>query len=153
MSSLPSLLYELDTPELEGIYSVQPVLYPDGNYYLKIGCNLPEDIYFENDLEEVQQWFRAGDSKSNEKKILGALQAIMPGLKIESYTSKRCILPRTKGRTNPYIGQIEDRFYVTAGNGYSAMCSDGVGYLMANLIRNGKLPEGFNPEDYEPILE
>ncbi len=46
LRALPSLLYEIDTPEVEGIYATPPLRYPDGRHYLKMGCNLPADLYF-----------------------------------------------------------------------------------------------------------
>jgi sarcosine oxidase len=153
LSNLPSLLYEIDTPQLEGIYSTQPIQYPDGNFYLKMGCNLPEDNYFGSDLKEVQQWFRNGDSDRHLAKMKEALMALMPNLKIEGCLSKRCILPRTMKHENPYIGMVHEGLYLTTGNGWSAMCSDGAGKLMASLIRNGKIPEGFNSRDFEPVFE
>jgi len=152
LSTLPSLLYEIDTPDFEGIYSTQPIQYPDGNFYLKMGCNLPEDIYFGRDLTEVQHWFRKGDSDRHVAKMKKALVTFMPNLKIEECLSKRCLLPRTKMHENPYIGQVHDGLYVTAGNGWSAMCSDGAGQLMTGLVLNGKIPEEFNSRDFEPVF-
>ena len=38
-----------------------PVRYADGNYYIKIGANTPTD-YHPNNLTEIQDWFRNGDS-------------------------------------------------------------------------------------------
>jgi glycine/D-amino acid oxidase-like deaminating enzyme len=152
LSTLPSLLYEIDIPEYEGIYSTQPIQYPDGNFYLKMGCNLPGDMYFGSDLREVQHWFRKGDSNRHLTKMKEALMTFMPNLKIEGCLSKRCILPRTKKHENPYIGQVHEGLYITTGNGWSAMCSDGAGQLMASLVINGKIPEGFNSGDFEPIF-
>lgn len=153
LSALPSVLYEIDTADVEGIYSTQPIQYPDGNFYLKMGCNLPGDIYFGNDLKEVQQWFRSGDSDRHLSTMQNALKEFMPDLKIEGCLSKRCILPRTTKHENPYIGQVHEGLYITAGNGWSAMCSDGAGQLMANLVINGKIPEGFDSGDFEPVFE
>lgn len=153
LSALPAVLYEIDTADVEGIYSTQPIQYPDGNFYLKMGCNLPGDIYFGNDLKEVQQWFRSGDSDRHLSTMQNALKEFMPDLKIEGCLSKRCILPRTRKHENPYIGQVHERLYITAGNGWSAMCSDGAGQLMASLVINGKIPEGFDSGDFEPVFE
>ncbi len=149
LSALPTLLYEIDVPEMEGIYSIQPIQYPDGHYYLKLGCNLPEDIYFEEDLQEVQRWFRNGDSDAHIPKMLSALKSLMPNLKIERCISKRCLLPRPQHHENPYIGKVHDRLFVTVGNGSSAMCSDGVGNLMACLVVDGKLPARLYAKEYE----
>ncbi|MGB3073935.1 MAG: FAD-dependent oxidoreductase [Chitinophagales bacterium] len=151
--TLPSLLYEIDNGQVEGIYSTQPIQYPDGHFYLKMGCNLPHDIFFGNDLSEIQQWFRNGDSKASELKMLKVLQSIIPDLKIEGCTTKRCILPRTQRHKNPYIGKIHDGLYITAGNGWSAMCSDGVGFVMSHLVINNKFPEGYEATDFEPFFK
>lgn len=152
LSTLPSLLYEIDTPEVEGIYLTQPIRYPDGHHYLKMGCNLPHDIFFGNDLTAIQKWFRKGDSAAHIKEMREALQLIMPGMKVDDYVTKRCILPRTQKHKNPYIGKIDEQLFVTAGNGWSAMCSDGVGYVMAAFVVNGSFPEGFEAADYEPVF-
>ena len=40
LSSLPSLLYEIETKDFEEIYLIRPIQYPDGNWYLKWGAIL-----------------------------------------------------------------------------------------------------------------
>ena len=81
-----------------------------------------------------------------------ALLTIMPNLKTERCISKRCLLPRTAKHKNPYIGKIHEQLFITAGNGWSAMCSDGVGNVMAHLVINGKFPHGYAAEDFEPVF-
>ncbi len=152
LAALPSLLYEIETPLVEGIYLTQPIRYPDGYFYLKMGCNLPQDIFFDDDLPAIQQWFRRGDSNAHIKSMQEALLLIMPDLKVNYFTSKRCILPRTQKHMNPYIGKVDDHLFVTAGNGWSAMCSDGIGFVMASLVINGRFPDGFEASDYEPAF-
>lgn len=152
LASLPSLLYELDTGKVEGIYAIRPLRYPDGNYYLKIGCNLHTDIVFDS-LKEIQEWFREGDSDSNIDLIKDALQDIMPELKVQSYKTKRCIISRTKHR-QAYIGPTDSyHLYVAAGgNGYSAMCSDALGEVAASITLNGTTPEEFSLESFLPVF-
>jgi glycine/D-amino acid oxidase-like deaminating enzyme len=152
LSTLPSLLYEIDTDDVEGIYLTQPIRYPDGHNYLKMGCNLPDDIFFGDDLTTIQKWFRSGDSAAQIKNMREALQLIMPGMKVDDCITKRCILPRTQKHKNPYIGQIDEQLFVTAGNGWSAMCSDGVGMVMTSLVVHGKFPDGFEAAEYEPVF-
>ncbi len=55
LQALPSLLYEIETQEIQNIYLIQPIQYPDGEYYCKIGANMPGDIYFEK-LEDIQKY-------------------------------------------------------------------------------------------------
>jgi len=148
-AELPSLLYEINNSDVEGIYMIQPVSYPDGEYYLKIGCNMPEDIYFET-LEQVQYWFREGDSSRFAPKLLNELKKILPGLTVNEYLTKKCITSYTAHR-RPYIGQSNTKgLYIAGGcNGYSAMCSDAIGSVAAHLIQTGTIPEGFPDHAFE----
>jgi len=152
LEGLPSLLYEIDVPELEGIYSTAPLLYPDGRYYLKMGCNLPEDVFFDDDLQAIQTWFREGRSDAQLPTLQAAMRAIMPGLKARGYISKRCVLPRTNGHGNPYIGSVGEGVHVAIGNGWSAMSSDGIGSVAAHLMLRGCFPDGFDSADFEPLF-
>ena len=150
LKTMPSLLYEVNTPDIEGIYATQPIRYPDGNYYLKIGANLPQDQYFTNDLEEVKIWFGHGDSDSNIPVFEHYLHQIFPGLKIKRILSKKCILTRTNSKLeNPFIATIEKgRSYAAVGNGWSGGNSDGIGYIAAILATTGRFPKGFEEKEF-----
>lgn len=153
LSALPTLLYKVEEPEIQDIYLIQPVLYPDGNYYLKMGANIPSDIYFK-DLAEVQKWFKNGSGVDNIPVLQKALQALIPKLLIEDCFEKRCIVCYTPhGR--PYIGPIDNKgVYIAAGgNGYAAMSSDALGRIAASSILTNTYPEGFTSKDFEPVFE
>uniref|UniRef100_UPI0021188FBB hypothetical protein n=1 Tax=Pantoea sp. Ft+CA_17 TaxID=2929508 RepID=UPI0021188FBB len=60
--NLPALLYKINQPEIQDIYLVRPIQYPDGNFYLKMGANIPDDICF-NNLTEIQKWFKKENRK------------------------------------------------------------------------------------------
>ncbi|MBI3220152.1 MAG: FAD-binding oxidoreductase [Bacteroidetes bacterium] len=153
LADLPSLLYEINTPLIDGIYLIQPVQYPDGKYYLKMGANVPEDLFFER-LEEIQHWFREADRSPYSNRLIEALQLLMPQLPIRNYQTKKCIISRTPhGR--PYIGETPVRGWFVAGgcNGYSAMCSDAMGNVTAHLVREGTLPEGYAANAFELLFQ
>ncbi|MBL0335038.1 MAG: FAD-binding oxidoreductase [Chitinophagaceae bacterium] len=153
LKNLPSLLYEINTPELDGIYLLPPVEYPDGETYLKLGCNMPEDIYF-NTLEEVQDWFRHGDSEALAGKIRQALYTLMPALEADSFITKRCIISRTEhGR--PYIGSMDGKGLYFAGgcNGYSAMCSEAIGLVTASVLHENKFPDGYQADWFKIMYQ
>ncbi|GAB1444933.1 FAD-binding oxidoreductase [Flammeovirgaceae bacterium] len=152
LANLPSLLYELDTDEVEGIYLVRPVKYPDGQFYLKMGCNLSTDITF-TQLEEIQHWFRYGNTDTNEKMLRKALHYIMPDLKTIGYKTKKCIISRTKHK-HCYIGDADQRnLYVAAGgNGYSAMCSDALGSIAAYFTKHNDVPFPYSAKSFEPVF-
>lgn len=151
LSQMPSLLYEINNQNLEGIYMLPPVKYPDGNYYLKLGCNLPEDIFFDS-LEQIQNWFRNDRGNDHIKKLQDAAMAIIPDIEAEKYISKRCIITRT-AHGKPYIGEIEKNLFVaTGGNGYSAMCSDEIGFIAASMITNETFPKNYNSDNFSPVF-
>jgi sarcosine oxidase len=148
-ANMPSLLYEIDEDETEGIYMLPPVQYPDGHFYLKIGANSPDDLFFE-DLEAIQNWFRVGNDAQYAPALIRAIQKILPNLNLENVLTKKCIISRTEhGR--PYIGETQQKGLFVAGgcNGYSAMCSDAMGKVAAHFVQNNVLPEGYAPNAFE----
>ena len=152
LSSLPPLLYKIDEPDVQDIYLIKPLRYPDGNFYLKMGANIPDDIYF-NNLEEIQQWFKNGRKKDNRPVLEKAMKNILPEISIEEVHEKRCIVCYTQ-HGKPYIGEIEKGLCVAAGgNGYAAMSSDTLGKIAASVLLENKFPAGFSQEDFRPIFE
>jgi sarcosine oxidase len=152
LSSLPCLLYKINEPEIQDIYLIRPLRYPDGNFYLKMGANLPNDIYFTS-LPEIQEWFKNGHKKDNRPVLEKALKSILPNLSIEEIHEKRCIVCYTQ-HGKPYIGPIEKGLFVAAGgNGYAAMSSDALGKLAATVLLENKFPAEFSAKDFEPVFE
>ncbi len=135
LSKLPSLLYEINTKNLDGIYLVRPIKYPDGNYYIKMGCNFPADIYFE-DLADIKKWFLKGNSDMHLQDLKNALITILPKVVFEDFITKRCIITRTP-HGKQYIGELNRNVIIaTGGNGYSAMCSDALGRIASHVVIN-----------------
>lgn len=164
LQSLPSLLYEVDTGEAEGVYLTPPASYAElGNnqFFLKMGCNLASDRFL-GTLSEVQQWFRHGhaafskcseDAKSADT-LRRTLHNILPTLTGRSYMTKRCIITRTPNRRQ-YIGSVDGKglFVATGGNGYSAMCSNELGRVAAHVVESGQqalFP--YHSTDFEPVF-
>ena len=143
-ANLPTLIYFIDDPEMDDLYLTPPLRYPDGRYYIKMGANTQSD-QFPKTLEEVQQWFREGDSDIHKAAFERALQTILPGIPFQSFHTKRCILCRTTSG-KPIVDQVSDRVYVaTGGNGEGAKSSDALGRLVAGLVLGwewpGELPQ------------
>jgi len=152
---MPSLLYEFETSEVEGVYMTPPIQYPalGGKWFLKMGCNLASDGFFSS-LPEVQNWFTGGNSDANMEILAHTLHSFMPNLKTQQYITKRCILTRTPNRRQ-YIGKVDDHrglFVATGGNGYSAMCSDAIGRIAAYaLLNDGQVPAPFSADHFKPL--
>lgn len=152
LSTLPSLLYEINEPEYQNIYLIKPLKYPDEKYYLKMGCNLKDDIHFK-DLGKIQHWFKEGNSDKSGEVLKEALMKIMPSLQAVRFTTARCIVSYTHHRKE-YIGKIaEDGLYVACGgNGYTAMCSDAIGKIAAHVVLHGTFVQGFPKESFIPVF-
>ncbi|MEO9023102.1 MAG: FAD-binding oxidoreductase [Ginsengibacter sp.] len=151
LSRLPSLLYEINEPEIKNIYLVQPVQYPDGNYYVKMGANLPGDIFFKS-LDEIRHWFKTESNNDHLGIMRDTLMKIIPSLSLEECVLKKCIVAFTK-HGKPYIGQSDNGLYFAAGgNGYSAMCSDALGKIAATLLLEDEFPKEFLQEDSRPVF-
>jgi glycine/D-amino acid oxidase-like deaminating enzyme len=169
LNGIPSLLYEVDTGEVEGVYLTPPMRYPQlaDKVYLKMGCNLSSDPFF-TDLEKIHRWFRGGHaaledspSRHNEEKqdqrdrdaLIRTLHAVIPSLKATGYVTKRCILTRTPNRRQ-YIGHVSGGLYIaTGGNGYSAMCSNELGRVAAHVVETGgAVPSPYSEKDFKPIF-
>ena len=153
LAALPSLLYEINNEKTEGIYLVRPVQYPDGGWYVKMGCNLPGDLYFIT-LKEAQNWFEYGNSDQFLPDLTESLCTIMPDIRPVDYLTKRCIISRS-AHGRPYIGESGQPglFFAWGCNGYSAMCSDAIGKVAASVMINGKAPAGFTLDDFTLVYE
>jgi sarcosine oxidase len=93
LAAMPCLIYEIQSPLLEGIYLLPPVRYPDGRYYLKMGCDTAADQWLP-DLEAMRRWMISGESDVMLSPMRQALDAIIPGLAAEAFQTKRCMASR-----------------------------------------------------------
>lgn len=117
-------------------YILPPILYPDGQTWLKLGGD-PVDIPLESE-GNIQDWFRSGGSIPVAEGLEAQLLERIPGLQIEERRVVPCMT--TFGTTGlPRIGPLSDRVTVAFGcYGKSAKCSDELGRLgsMALLGEN-----------------
>lgn len=133
LAGMPTVGYGLDSDELDGIYLVPPLPYPDGRRYIKIGCDTASDQTLP-DLAAMQAWMRAGPSDTHRQAMADALHSFIPGLRTQAVRSGRCLVTYTP-HTKPFVDQIGERAFVaTGGNGSSAKCSDTLGWLAAQLV-------------------
>jgi sarcosine oxidase len=131
---MPAVTYEVDSPVLDGIYLLPPIRYPDGRFYIKMGCNTADDQTLHG-FEEMQHWCVSGNSEGMKQPMQEAVMAIMPDLQVEHWETKRCLVTYTP-HGKPFIDVVEPgRIYMaTAGNGTGAHPSDAIGRLAAQLM-------------------
>jgi sarcosine oxidase len=150
LAGMPTVVYELDSDELDGIYLVPPLPYPDGKLYIKMGCDTASDLILP-DLAAMQSWMRGGPSDTHRQAMSDALHSIFPGLRALSVRSGRCLVTYTP-HTKPFVDQVGERAYVaTGGNGSSAKCSDTLGWMAAQLVQGQPWGE-FERADFRVIF-
>ncbi|MCP3976687.1 MAG: FAD-binding oxidoreductase [bacterium] len=158
----PSVIHGL-TGRVESIYTLPPLLYPDGRWYLKLGANTFYDRQVKQDA--IDDWYRRGDSDVALDDMAVAFHKVFPTVTVQDFHTERCVISyTTHGR--PYIDNLgpEGLFVATGGNGHGASWADGAGALLAKLVTDqpwpGNLPrEAFkasfadeNPEWPAPLL-
>jgi glycine/D-amino acid oxidase-like deaminating enzyme len=138
LSMMPSVIYLMkERPNANKdtyVYMVPPILYPDGQHYLKVGGDFEMDCV-KHTLLELQAWFQSEGSSSIGEKYKDVLASIMPDIKPLSYATKPCVIALTQSGW-PYIDSIvKSQVYVaTGGCGTGAKSSDEIGRLAAALI-------------------
>ena len=136
LQDTPTVIYQINDPEIDDIYMTPPIRYPDGQFYIKMGANTLADQR-PTTLDEMQDWFCHGDSDACKPDLERALRALWPDVEFLSMETKRCIVAYTSSGF-PMIDQVADRIFVAAGgNGRSAKGSDTLGCLAAGLMHDG----------------
>lgn len=137
LRNMPAVTFDLESPLLDGIYLLPPLLYPDGKYYVKMGCDTSADI-FPQTFAEVAAWFKSGDSDVHKAELVEAMRSIIPNLQAVSFQTDRCIVTYTTHGL-PYIDElVPGRIYTAVGgNGTGAKSSDAVGRLAAERMNSG----------------
>jgi glycine/D-amino acid oxidase-like deaminating enzyme len=151
LAGMPTVIYEIVSDRLNDIYLLPPIRYPDGRFYLKMGCNTAVDQTLTT-LEEMRRWMIGGDSNQMLKPMRAALESIIPGLRAVSYQTKRCLITYTP-HGKPYIDTLlPGRLYAaTGGNGSSAKCSDSLGRMAAELMHRGHWSFDLDPALFQVV--
>ncbi|MEM7799597.1 MAG: FAD-binding oxidoreductase [Chloroflexota bacterium] len=141
LKHLPGMGYDIEDEHIDDIYLAPPLLYPDGTYKIKMGCNTMGESW-PTTLEEIQFWFQSGNSDADKEPMERALRSMFPGVDFLKMTTHRCIVTYTPSGY-PTIDQVPSdpygRLYVaTGGNGTGAQGSDTLGNLAAGLMHDGR---------------
>jgi len=133
-------------PDLEEIYWVPPVRFPDGRVLLKIGGNSLPMITAESP-EDIGRWFAAGGSRAEAEPLQATVRALLPDADIAAWDHKPCVVTYTPTEL-PYLGFIDDGVAIATGaSGSGAKSSDEIGRLAASILQ----PSGWDggPLDIE----
>ncbi len=141
LQTMPGVGYNIVDPEIDDIYMAPSLLYPDGQYKIKMGCNTKSELWPAT-LAEIQAWFQSGNSDSELPAMTRAIKGILPDVEFLKITSHRCIVTYTPSgypTIDHALGDPSGRLYVaTGGNGSGAAGSDILGKLAAGFVFDGR---------------
>ncbi|XP_033647726.1 uncharacterized protein LOC117307164 [Asterias rubens] len=131
--TMPCTSSYTNTPE--DSYSLPPIQYPDGNYYMKIG-RLSNDGHVPlTTLQEVKEFYvstKTDDASVNVFKDI--MVDIVKGFSPLSVQSETCSELKTPSKL-PYCDMVSPRLGIAiGGNGLGAMMSDEMGRMAAEMI-------------------
>lgn len=145
LSGMPSLI-SVAPDDVDSIYMLPPIRYPDGKYYIKIGGD-PDDLQFESEAE-LRAWFRtAGRDKAREH-LVRIFQELVPGVKRPPAFTNSCVVSYSPSGY-PMIGYTSSPrvAVLTGGCGMAAKSSDEIGRLGAELLLAGRIKdEGYGTD-------
>ena len=135
LTDLPALIYLLDHPELDDVYLVPPVQYPDGNFYVKMGGSHVDATSLDS-TEAKRSWMSGRQADRQLGAMRPVLESILPTVGFESWVMKPCMIADTVSGL-PMIDEVEKGLFVAlGGNGHAAKSSDAIGALAAGLVVN-----------------
>jgi glycine/D-amino acid oxidase-like deaminating enzyme len=138
LQALPStILWLVDDPVLESVYSTPAVRYPDGKVCIKIGGSR-HTPYLLDTPQAFRRWFQGSGDAEELAALRRVLEALLPGLRVASYGAKPCVVAYT-AHNRPYIDRldVEQGFVVAGGCGAGAKSCDEIGRIAAGLVEAG----------------
>nr|WP_272211771.1 FAD-dependent oxidoreductase [Marinicella sp. W31]MDC2877660.1 FAD-dependent oxidoreductase [Marinicella sp. W31] len=148
LGTVPSLIYKPEF-DVDGIYLLPPIRYPDGRFYIKIGGD-PDNVPLESEAD-VCAWFKSRGTKATREYLTRVLCDLMPGIRVLQSETGTCVTSYSPSGY-PMIGfSPSDRIAVlTAGCGAGAKSSDEIGRLGAVLMAEGSLADEGYDVDFAP---
>lgn len=144
---LPTVIYDQGLPEAEidGIYMLPPLRYENGRFYLKMGGDLRDLVLAKSD-EALRDWFNQGGSQREADALRQVMEAIIPGLKADSYHHKPCVVTYREPKYPIIDTLLPGQLVVaTAGCGAAAKSSDEIGRLGAHLLQTEAWLDNLDP--------
>jgi len=122
----------MNDPDIEGVYMLPPIEYPDGKTYIKLGGALRQQEYPQSDAE-LRRWFHSDGSPVEANALERELRRIIPELRTVSVQARTCVVTNRADENMPLIEPIVDGkiMVAAAGCGAAAKSSNEIGRLAA----------------------
>ncbi len=136
LAAMPSIIYLLDDPDLDDVYVVPPMRYPDGKRYIKMGGSRRGAVVLD-DADGMNRWMEPGAVDERLPMMSAVLQRILPEVEFVGWRTRPCLITDTASGL-PYIDRLDDGVTVAVGgNGHAAKSADAIGALAADLALSG----------------
>ncbi len=135
LQNMPCIIWDLILGfDFVDIYLMPPILYPDGNHYIKIGGDAPNSLT-STSSKELKKWFQEGGSINHARGLKEILLDLMPELEGSEFHHKPCVTTYTESGY-PIIDELSSKNLYTAcaGCGLSAKSSNELGSIAARMI-------------------
>ncbi|MEM7117834.1 MAG: FAD-binding oxidoreductase [Chloroflexota bacterium] len=136
LANLPSIIYYDGAlhKDVEGIYMLPPIRYPNGRYYLKIGGDLKGLVSPDSD-EALLDWFHGQGNQREADGLRDVMEMIVPNLKADRFEQRPCVVTYTPDRYPLLDTILADQIYIAAGGcGAAAKSSNEIGRLAAMKV-------------------
>lgn len=154
LKTMPSIISSFDHPQVDSLYVLPPLPYPDGKTYIKLGGSGWEEMLLDatEDDFELLDWFHGVGRQDIADALKNALHKMIPGLEALSYHSTPCLITFS-AHGNPYIDALRDgsAYVATAGNGMGAKSSDEIGRIGAMLCATGEWRSDLDKNDFRAV--
>lgn len=134
LKDMPTIIwYEgVNNPNIEGVYILPPIQYPDGKTYIKLGGALRQIAYPE-DAQQLNRWFHGSGSATEAAALEHELRRVIPALRTKSIHTKTCVVTnQVNGKLPLFTPIVEGKVMVAAaGCGAAAKSSNELGRLAA----------------------
>ncbi|MFM2308999.1 MAG: putative sarcosine oxidase [Chloroflexota bacterium] len=133
LHGMPSMMVDCQSDILSDAYLTPPVKYPDGKWYLKLGSNSTEDVFFSS-AGQIRQWVTGDVPSATHTAQRALIQSLFRGIDWLGFQSVPCIITRTPSGV-PEITKVHERVATMVGcNGSLAKSSDAVGRVLVDTL-------------------
>jgi glycine/D-amino acid oxidase-like deaminating enzyme len=145
-ADMPSLITKT-VDDVDSIYLLPPIRYPDGKYYIKIGGD-PDDFDLHTEAD-VRAWFRTNGREAVQAHLTRIITGLIPELRPLSITASSCVTSYSPTSYPMIDYTASPRVAVMTGcGGTSAKSSDEIGRLGAELLLEGRINDDAYSTDF-----
>ncbi len=135
---LPALMYMKvrGSKALYGGIVMQPLLYPDGKWYVKCAGSSVLDTPLRS-AEDIARWVRTGGRQDDLAEALALLTELVPGKEFGPARTRPCLVSANHSGA-PYIDHVDENIVIAVEGERGAMAADEIGRLAARLVADGQ---------------